>query len=231
LSETPDRVAGDGSAIPPLADQLLANLDFVSMSLFELGEMPDYEPKRESSLFGKAMQKGQKPLEAILDAMLVDEGRGLLYFPIYNYAAGNLDEVGEMLRHPQTLFGLGDGGAHVGTICDASFPTFLLSHWVRRERGNIPLETAVSMLTARNADWFGLNDRGRIAAGLRADINVIDLDKLTLPRPKLVADLPAKGRRLMQSAGGYRQTIVAGEVIREGGETTAARPGRLVRVR
>ncbi len=231
LSETPERVAGDGSSIPPLADLLLANLDFVSMSLFKLGAVPDYEPKRETSLFGDAMRRGIKPLEAILDAMIEDEGRALIYFPIYNYAVGNLDEVGEMLRHPLALIGLGDGGAHVGTICDASFPTFLLQYWVRdRDHGKLALERAVQMLTHANASWMGFDDRGRIAEGLRADLNVIDLGGLSIPPPRLVHDLPANGKRLLQSASGYRATIVHGEVVREGGVTTAARPGRLVRL-
>ena len=231
LSETPDKIAGDGTSIPPLADQLLANLDFVAMSLFKLGKVPDYEPKREASLFGEAMRRGIKPLEAVLDAMLEDEGRALIYFPVYNYAVGNLDEVGEMLRHPLALLGLGDGGAHVGTICDASFSTFVLQHWVRdRAVGKLGLERAVQMLSSANADWIGLTDRGRIAPGLRADLNVIDLDKLTLPPPRLVHDLPANGRRLLQSAGGYRATLVAGETVRDDGVTTAARPGRLVRL-
>ncbi|MBL9024324.1 MAG: amidohydrolase family protein [Myxococcales bacterium] len=230
LEEKSEKVAGDGSAIPPLADQLLANLDFVSMSLFRLGTRPNYEPKREDSLFGEATRRGVRPLEVVYDALLEDDGHALIYFPIYNYAAGNLDEVGEMLRHPRVLFGLGDGGAHVGTICDASFPTFLLSHWVRdRDHGRIPLERAVQMLTGDAASWMGLADRGVLQIGRRADLNVIDLERLALPAPRLVHDLPAGGRRLLQDADGYRATIVRGEVVRDGGKTTAARPGRVVR--
>ncbi len=230
LEEKSERVAGDGSAIPPLADQLLANLDFVSMSLFRLGARPDYEPKRENSLFGEAARRGVRPLEAVYDALLDAGGTALLYFPIYNYAAGNLDEVGEMLRHPLSLFGLGDGGAHVGTICDASFPTFLLTHWARdRERGKMPVERAIQMLTGAPADWLGLDDRGTISGGRRADINVIDFERLALPAPRLVRDLPAGGRRLLQDAEGYRATLVAGEIVRDDGKTTAARPGRVVR--
>ncbi len=231
LEEKSERVAGDGSPIPPLADQLLANLDFVAMSLFRLGANPNYEPKREESLFGEATRRGLRPIEVVYDALLEDEGRALLYFPVYNYAAGNLDEVGEMLRHPLALFGLGDGGAHVGTICDASFPTFLLTHWVRdREAGRLPLERAVQILTSTPAAWMGLADRGEVAVGRKADLNVVDLERLSLPSPALVADLPAGGRRLLQGAEGYRATIVSGEAVRELGRTTAARPGRLVRV-
>jgi N-acyl-D-aspartate/D-glutamate deacylase len=230
LEERSDKVAGDGSPIPPLADQLLANLDFVSMSLFRLGASPNYEPKREDSLFGEATRRGVRPIEVVYDALLEDEGRALLYFPIYNYAAGNLDEVGEMLAHPLSLFGLGDGGAHVGTICDASFPTFLLTHWVRdRERGRIPLPRAVQMLTGDAAAWLSLHDRGVIDVGRRADLNVIDLAELTLPAPRLVRDLPAGGKRLLQGAEGFRATVVAGQIVRERGRTTSARPGRIVR--
>jgi N-acyl-D-aspartate/D-glutamate deacylase len=230
LSEKSERVAGDGSSVPPLADQLLANMEFVSMSLFRLGKKPDYEPRREDSLFGEAMRRGVSPLEVVYDALLDDGGRALLYFPVYNYAVGSLDEVGEMLRHPLALFGLGDGGAHVGTICDASFPTFLLTHWVRdRARDRLPLARAVQMLTSDAASWMGLSDRGVLREGLRADANVIDLERLDLERPSLVRDLPAGGKRLLQGATGYRATIAGGEVIREAGRTTAARPGRIVR--
>ena len=230
LSEKSEKVAGDGSPIPPLADQLLANLDFVTMSLFRLGAKPNYEPSREQSLFGEAMRSGRKPLEVVLDAMLEDDGRSLLYFPIYNYASASLDEVGEMLHHPLTLMGLADGGAHVGTICDASFPTFLLSHWARdRAKSRFTIERAVQMLTSDTARFVGLYDRGVIAVGKKADLNVIELDKLSLSRPALVRDLPAGGRRLLQGVEGYLATIVSGEVTRRGGEATAARPGRIVR--
>ncbi len=230
LAEKSEPIAGDGSPIPPLADQLLQNLDFVSMSLFRLGVSPDYEPKREDSLFGEAMRRGARPLEVVYDALLEQDGKALVYFPIYNYAAGNLDEVGEMLRHPLALFGLGDGGAHVGTICDASFPTFLLSHWTRdRPRDRIPLERAIQMLSGAPARWLSLRDRGIVEVGRRADLNVIDMEKLALRPPHLVRDLPAGGRRLLQEAEGYRATVVAGQVVRDAGRTTDARPGRIVR--
>ena len=142
LAETTDKVAGDGSAIPPLVDKLLAAFDLVAMSLFRLADQPDYEPDRQRSLFGEAMRTGQSPLAVTYDALLEDDGKQLLYFPIYNYATGSLAEVGEMLRHPHALLGLGDGGAHVGTICDASFSTFFLTHWVR-DRGAFSLEHAI----------------------------------------------------------------------------------------
>ncbi len=230
LREQSDKVAGDGSPIPPLADQLLGNLDFVAMTLFRLGAQPDYEPPRTSALYGEALARGVSVLEVLYDAMLGDEGHALLYFPIYNYASGSLSDVSTMLHHPLAMVGLSDGGAHVGTICDASFPTYFLSHWARdRAEGRFTLEEATRKLTGEPAAWMGMRDRGTLELGKRADINVIDLDALSLPRPRLVHDLPAQGRRLLQGASGYRQTIVAGQVVRDRGETTDARPGRVVR--
>jgi N-acyl-D-aspartate/D-glutamate deacylase len=230
LQEKSEKVAGDGSSIPPLVDILLANLDFVAMSLFRLGERPNYEPKREDSIFAEAMRSGRTVLEVLYDAMLEQEGHALLYFPIYNYSGGNLDAVAQMLHHPRALFGLSDGGAHVGTICDASFQTFLLTHWARdRAERRMPIEQAVRMLTAANAEWIGFTDRGVLAPGKKADVNVIDLASLELLPPRLVHDLPAGGKRFMQDAKGYRATLVSGEVIAENGALTGARPGRLVR--
>ncbi|MFO0686989.1 MAG: amidohydrolase family protein [Sandaracinus sp.] len=228
LKEKSEKVAGDGSAIPPLADQLLGNLDFVSMSLFRLGERPDYEPNRQSSIFGEAMRAGRPVLEAIYDALLEDEGRELLYFPIYNYGSGTLGEVGEMLRHPHTMLGLGDGGAHVGTICDVSMSTYFLSHWVR-DLGAFSIEQAIRRLSAEPAAWMGYADRGRIEVGLRADLNVIELERLALERPRLVHDLPAGGRRFLQDAKGFRATLVRGEIVAENGVLTGARPGKIAR--
>jgi N-acyl-D-aspartate/D-glutamate deacylase len=232
LSEKSEKVAGDGSAIPPLADQLLANIDFVAMSLWRLGENVDYEPERKDSLFGQAMQRGITPIEAIYDALLEDEGRELLYFPIYNYMEGNLDVVHRMLTHPLAMAGLSDGGAHVGTICDASFPTFMLTWWARdRARDRMPLEHVVRMMTSDTASYAGFRDRGRIALGMKADLNVIDFDHLRLMRPRLVRDLPAGGKRLLQDASGYRATILGGEITVKDDRLTGARPGRLVRVK
>ena len=228
LGETSDKIAGDGSAVPPLVDKLLAAFDMVAMSLFRLAERPDYEPARADSLFGESMRAGKKPLEVTYDALLEGGGHQLLYFPIYNYAAGSLAEVGEMLRHPQTLLGLGDGGAHVGTICDASFSTFFLTHWVR-DRGAFTIEHAIHKLTGEPAAWLGLRDRGVIREGLRADLDVIDLPALALGRPQLVRDLPAGGKRFLQRAIGYRATLCRGEVIAENGIVTDARPGRIAR--
>jgi N-acyl-D-aspartate/D-glutamate deacylase len=174
------------------------------------------------------MAAKRRPLEVAYDALLEDGGRRLLYFPIYNYSSGTLAEVGEMLRHPHAILGLGDGGAHVGTICDASFSTFFLTHWVR-DRGVFSIEEAIRKLTSEPAGWLGLADRGVVREGLRADLAVIDLPGLALHRPELVRDLPAGGKRFLQRVTGYRASIVAGEVIAEDGAFTGARPGRLAR--
>ncbi|MEM9456636.1 MAG: amidohydrolase family protein [Myxococcota bacterium] len=230
LAETTDKVAGDGSSLPPLADILLAQLDHVSRRLYRLGEQPDYEPDPRTCLWAEAQATGRTVLEVLYDCMLEDEGRALLYFPVYNYSGLDLEAVRTMLTHPLALPGLSDGGAHVGTICDASFPTYLLSHWGRdRPTGRIPLETLVKMQTHDTARYIGLADRGTVAVGQRADLNIIDFPKLRLGPPRMQRDLPAGGQRLMQRAEGYRATLVAGTVIARDGSLTGARPGRLVR--
>lgn len=234
LSETPVRVSGDGSSIPPLVDYFLANPEEVGRGLFAMDDSFDYEPDPSNSLLARAHRERRELLDVIYDELLVDDGHALLYFPVYNYALGNLDAVHEMLRHPMALSGLSDGGAHVGTICDASFPTFMLSHWARdraakRQRAGFSVPEVVHMLTQRNAKFMGLRDRGVLREGLRADINIIDMDRLQLHRPRIEADLPAGGKRLLQDATGYLATICAGSVVTESGRLTAARPGRLVR--
>jgi N-acyl-D-aspartate/D-glutamate deacylase len=230
LGETSDKVAGDGTAIPPLADRFLANLDLVGMRLFRFGERPDYEPRLIDSLAGEASRAGRPVLAQIYDALLEDDGTALLHFPIYNYTGMNLDAVREMLVHPLALVGLGDGGAHVGTICDASMPTFLLTHWARDRRPGIPLEQVVKMQAHDTARFIGLADRGTLEVGMRADLNLVDLARLALRRPVMQRDLPAGGRRLVQRADGYLATLVAGVPIAEGGTLTGERPGRLVRM-
>jgi len=240
LAETSDKVAGDGTPIPPLADFFLANLNLVAMRLFRMRATPSYEPVLMDSLAGEAARAGVPVLARIYDALLEDDGEALLYFPLYNYTGGNLDVVREMLVHPLALVGLGDGGAHVGTVCDASMPTFLLTHWARdRERDGrgaperprgLPLERVVQMQARDTARFIGLTDRGTLEVGMRADINIVDLAKLALPRPVMQRDLPAGGRRLVQGARGYLATLVAGEVIAEQGVLTGARPGNLVRM-
>jgi N-acyl-D-aspartate/D-glutamate deacylase len=230
IKETSDPVAGDGSMLPPLADFFLSNLQMVAMRLFRLGERPNYEPSPAESFGAAAMATGEPVLGLIYDAMLEQDGKALLYFPVYNYTGMSLDVVHEMLTHPFALPGLSDGGAHVGTICDASFTTFLLTHWARdRERGRIPLERVIQMQASDTARFLGLSDRGRLEPGLRADINIIDFDRLELLPPTMLKDLPAGGQRLMQHANGYVATLVQGEAILEQGRLTGARPGRLVR--
>ncbi|MEM7469093.1 MAG: amidohydrolase family protein, partial [Pseudomonadota bacterium] len=154
-----------------------------------------------------------------------------LYSPLFNYNAGNYDAAREMMLHPNTILGISDGGAHCGLICDASAPTYLLEHFVRdRKQGpKIDLEQAVRMQTRDTAALYGINDRGTIAAGLRADLNLIDLDNITLPVPEMVNDLPASGQRLIQRAQGYELTMVNGAVTFEAGEHTGELPGRLYR--
>ena len=230
LSEKSSKVAGDGSAMPPLADILLSKIDFIGWRVFKLGEIPNYEPTFEQSLGAKANAAGKPVLETMYDVMLEKEGKTLLYFPIYNYCEGNLNNVQTMMNHPAALPGLSDGGAHVGTICDASFPTFLLTYWVRdRKEGRIALADAIHRQTQKVANYVGLADRGVVGVGMKADLNVIDLDGLQLDHPHMVADLPAGGQRLMQTATGYRATVVSGQIIAENGALTGAQPGRVVR--
>ena len=162
--------------------------------------------------------------------MLEENGRGMLYVPFLNYAAGNLDAVREMLRDPNSVPGLSDGGAHCGIICDASFPTYLLTHWTRdRTRGEkLSIPFVVAAQSRRTAESIGLMDRGVLARGYKADINVIDYEKLHLHPPKVHYDLPMGGRRLLQQIDGYDATIVSGVVTQRHGQATGARPGRLV---
>lgn len=232
LSEKTEPLAGDGTPIPPLADKLLQIVDFVSCKMFMLGDTPDYEQGPEKSVYKMAEADGVPPLEKIYDILLEKDGHELIYFPLYNYTDLNYDAVKTMMDHPQTIMGLSDGGAHVGTVCDASFPTYLISHWTRdRTRGaQIPLAEAVQKLSSEIADFIGFTDRGRLAVGLRADVNVIDYQKLTLERPKMVADLPAGGKRLIQKARGYLHSFVAGQEVIRQDELTNKRPGKLVRL-
>ena len=199
--------------------------------MFPLGAKADYEPRPEDSVAGIALATGRTPEEVAYDLMLEDGGRKKFYFPLYNYADNNLDAVREMLTNPATLLGLGDAGAHCGYICDASYPTYLITHWARdRERGpRLGLEFLVHAQTLRNARGLGMMDRGALTPGMKADINLIDYDKLGMSTPKVTYDLPAGGRRLVQSASGYVATFVSGELVMEDGRATGALPGRLVR--
>jgi N-acyl-D-aspartate/D-glutamate deacylase len=199
--------------------------------IFPLGDPPDYEPDPSSSVAAIAAREGRPPIEVAFDLMMRRDGRELLYLPIFDYAGGDLDAVREMLVHPATVLGLGDGGAHCGVLCDASLPTFMLSHWARdRSRGEkLPLETVVHLQTRRTAELYGFYDRGLLAPGHRADVNVIDYEALALDVPEMRHDLPAGGRRLVQSARGYLATVKSGQVVRRDDEATGVRPGRLLR--
>jgi N-acyl-D-aspartate/D-glutamate deacylase len=198
---------------------------------FVLGSPPNYEPGPENSLASIAAAAGRHPLEVAYEVMLEDDGHGLLYFPILNYSSMSLDPVREMLLHPRAVAGLGDGGAHCGVICDSPQPTFMLSHWTRdRTRGErLPLEWIVKKQTQDTARLYGFGDRGALQPGLLADLNVIDYEHLQLGTPKVVTDLPAGGRRLVQDAVGYLATIKSGVPTFENGTDTGARPGALVR--
>ncbi len=211
----------------PIVCALISNWN----QIYPLGDPPDYEPEPQTSVAATAATQGRRPEEVVYDWMLERDGRQFLFAPLANYVDGNFDALREMMLHPRTVLGLSDGGAHCGLICDASMPTYLLTHWVRdRRRGErIPLEQAVRLQTANTAALWGLTDRGTIEAGKKADLNLIDLDALHLDAPEMVFDLPAGGRRLVQRAKGYRATIVSGEVTFEDGEPTGVRPGRLVR--
>jgi N-acyl-D-aspartate/D-glutamate deacylase len=199
--------------------------------MYLLGDPPDYEQPLENALGAQARCRGCQPEALAYEAMLSDEGRGMLYVPFLNYADGNLDAVREMLSDPHSVPGLSDGGAHCGIICDASFPTYLLTHWTRdRKRGEkLSIPFVVAAQSRKTALSVGLCDRGVIAPGYKGDVNVIDYDKLHLHPPKVHYDLPVGGRRLLQRVDGYDATIVSGVVTQRGGTATGARPGRLVR--
>ncbi|MCS6986114.1 MAG: amidohydrolase family protein [Sphingomonadaceae bacterium] len=199
--------------------------------MFRMGEVVDYEPRPETSLAAEAARLGRDPAAHALEVLLEDEGRRLLYMPLVNFARGDLDDVHAMMTAPHTLYGLSDGGAHCGTICDASFPTTTLALWPRGNRSgrSIPVEELVRGLSWRNARHLGWADRGRIAPGLRADLNLIDPAALAVPAPRMVFDLPAGGGRLLQEPRGFVLTIVAGEVTHADGRPTGALPGRLIR--
>jgi len=200
--------------------------------LYPLGhDHANYEPRFEDSVAGIAKATGRSPEDVAYDLMLEDGGKKKFYFPLYNYTDNNLDVVREMISHPATLLGLGDAGAHCGYICDASYPTYLITHWSRdRERGpKLGLEFLVHAQTQRNARGLGMTDRGALLAGMKADFNLIDYAKLNLGAPQMTYDLPAGGRRLVQRATGYEATFVAGELVMEKGKATGALPGRLVR--
>jgi N-acyl-D-aspartate/D-glutamate deacylase len=200
--------------------------------IFPLGDTPDYEPDPSTSIGARARARGVNPMEEAYDRLLDDEGRAMLLVATSNLQNNSLDTVGELLHRDDVVLGLGDGGAHYGMICDASYSTYFLTHWARdRKSGRFTVPEAVRELTSVPARIAGLGDRGRIAVGYKADLNVIDHAALRLHKPMISYDLPAGGRRLDQTADGYVATIVAGQVIAENGVPTDARPGKLVRGR
>lgn len=199
--------------------------------MFRMNETVDYEPPREASLLAEAERLGVDPVGYVYDVLLEDDGHMLLYIPILNFTTGDLREVHEMMEHDFVLFGLSDAGAHVGFICDASFPTHALAFWPRGSRTGLKrsFEDMVHGYSQRSARHVGWLDRGVVAPGYVADLNLIDREALSLQRPYLVHDLPAGGKRLMQKANGIRMTIKSGKVVVRDGTLTGERPGTLVR--
>lgn len=213
--------------LPPLQRAIATRWD----RMYVMDDPPQYEPPEEANVETAARLAGQTPQEFVYDFLTEGEGKGMILFPVTNFASGDLEPIYETMQDPATIIGLGDGGAHCGQICDASMPTFMITHWTRdRTRGGkFPVEWAVRRLTSETADFFGFKDRGRLQPGLKADINIIDYDALQIRRPEVVFDLPAGGRRLVQKAEGYVATLVSGVPVFENGEPTGALPGKLVR--
>ena len=235
VAQLPLEARAKALAEPTLRAQIIADVEASSPgiafdALYPLGDPPEYEPTPDRFIGAMARARGVRPIELLYDLLLEKGGSAIIAQPVSNYAEGNLDVCGEMMRHPLTVLALGDGGAHLGLLCDASQPTFLLSYWTRdRSHDRISVAKAVSALSREPAAAVGLDDRGRIAVGQRADLNVIDYDRLSLKAPTVTYDLPAGGRRVRQRATGYVSTLVAGEVVARDDEDTGARPGRLVR--
>jgi N-acyl-D-aspartate/D-glutamate deacylase len=211
--------------VPRLRDLMLAQAD----SVFPSHLVPEYEPDPATSLAAQAAATGRDPEELLYDWTIADDGDALVHYFLGGYS-GNLDVRAELLVHPASVLGLGDGGAHVDLICDAGYPSFLLSYWVReRPRGTMPLETAVKILTSEPAAVYGLRDRGVIEPGRKADLNVIDPNTVAPREMEVVHDLPAGAKRVLQRPDGFVATIVDGQVVQRDGVDTGARPGRVVR--
>jgi N-acyl-D-aspartate/D-glutamate deacylase len=192
--------------------------------MYPLVDPIEYLPTPSDSVQARADREGKEPESWLYDYFLGNEGTNLVYIPAANYADG----IPELLNHPHTVAALGDGGAHVGSICDASANLYLITKWVK-QKGEIELSQGISMLTQQPAELYSLTDRGRLSVGLKADLNVIDLDALKLKTPHIVQDLPAGGKRFLQNAEGVEMTMVAGEIIYRDGAPTGALPGKLVR--
>ena len=212
-------------------DSRLAYLTQSFHKMYALGAEPDYEPAQDQSIASIAQRENRSPLEVAYDMLMALDGKGIVYFPSFNYAYNDLSQLHTQLQHPRTMMSLADGGAHCGYICDVSMPTYMLTHWARdRSRGpTLPLELMVQRQTRDTAAIYGLHDRGLLQPGYLADVNIIDFDRLRIPPPYVAFDLPAGGRRLVQTAEGYRATFKAGEAIMENGERTGALPGKLLR--
>ena len=225
--EVRDAILSERVDADPFINYLLTSFH----KLFPLGDPPDYEPGPDASVAAIAARSGRTPESVAYDLLLERDGHELLYFPLLGYSHGDFGAMQAMLERPGTVLGLGDGGAHCGLLCDASLPTYMLTHWVRdRDRGaRFDLERAVAMQTSETAALYGFADRGVLAPGFRADVNVIDFDSLQLAPPEMVHDLPAGGRRLVQRVTGYDATICAGVPVRLADEATGERPGRLIR--
>jgi N-acyl-D-aspartate/D-glutamate deacylase len=214
-----------GEALIPLS-RVGRRYDF----MWPLGDPPNYEPKAEDSIAAVAARGNMSPAEIAYDLLLENDGRGLLLVALANYGDRNLDSIHTLITDPNAVLGLGDGGAHYGMICDSSYPTFVLQHWTRERRGEqLTIERAIKALAADPARTVGLNDRGVLSVGRKADLNVIDHDRVRLDQPRVLYDLPAGGRRLTQGAAGYDAMVVAGKVVSRGGAPTGVLPGRLVR--
>jgi N-acyl-D-aspartate/D-glutamate deacylase len=224
---------------PELRARLLAEVDDAIAPMrqfldperaFPMSAFPNYEPARESSIAARARAERRDPMEVFYDVLIEDDGMSLVLRPLLNYTNFSLDPTRAMLEHPTSAWGLGDGGAHCGTTCDASTPTFMLAHWARdRAHDRLPLEWVVRKMTAETASLYGFTDRGVLAPGMLGDVNLIDYDGLRLPRPEMVDDLPAGARRFIQKSEGYVATVKRGVTVLRDGDDQGARPGVLVR--
>ena len=196
-------------------------------------QKPDYEPAPNEHAAAIAQARGISALEVVYEWLMAENGEGIVYFPIFNYSYHDFSHLHQLLQHPSTMISLGDGGAHVGYVSDAALPTFMLTHWTRdRSRGpTLPLEDIVRRQTSHTASVYGLHDRGLLKVGKKADVNIIDIERLACEAPYMAYDLPAGGKRLLQKARSYLATLVAGLPIYEGGELTGAFPGALIRGR